>query len=135
VCRQDSSPRLSAGRHGSAGWELESSSGDEHEPAAFQVATLPRLLHVGEWHRHGVDAEFAFGGQFPQPRERLEDNCRREAATAAAHDLQATQGRGGSLRIGPAISPIWMRRVLVGSAIRSWPVRAAIRALVYPRYC
>jgi hypothetical protein len=36
----------------------------------------------------------------------------------------------GSLRIGLAISPIWIRRVLVGSAITSWPARAATSASV-----
>jgi hypothetical protein len=67
-------------------------------------------------HSRGNVSKMAAGGMRPP----LPMTSKPELRTASA----------GSLRIGPAISPIWTRRVLVGSAISSWPVRAATSASV-----
>jgi hypothetical protein len=90
---------------------------------------LPRLFSVGEGDRHGIDAEFAFGGQLPQPRKRLEDGCRRDAAAATPEPSAIILSLFFS-EAAPTLTSV-SSLLGVGRSPRSWelPPRRAARRL------
>src|SRR5215471_20631764 len=74
---------------------------DNDKPATRQVVPSPRVPNVGQWDWFNINPELGAGSQSPDVRERIEDGCVWNAASAASVNLNSrTSQRIGAERYG-----------------------------------